>query len=115
MERGKVKFNLVKEWEKTRAGGTEYLFSNIRLVDVSVTNLFTRETYTFPELKVKYKESSEEHQNPDNENDKYMDTGTAYCDSTVWLPGRYLSGYLLYHLREDRCGEDQVRNPACKG
>ena len=37
VERGKVKFNLVKEWEKTRAGGTEYLFSNIRLVDVSVT------------------------------------------------------------------------------
>ena len=47
VERGKVKFNLVKEWEKTRAGGTEYLFSNIRLVDVSVTNLFTSETYPF--------------------------------------------------------------------
>ena len=29
VERGKVKFNLVKEWEKTRAGGTEYLFSKI--------------------------------------------------------------------------------------
>ena len=50
VERGKVKFNLVKEWEKTRAGNAEYLFSNIRLVDVSVTNLFTRETFTFPEL-----------------------------------------------------------------
>ena len=44
-----------------------------------MTNLFTRETYTFPELKVKYKEGSKENQNPDNENDKYMDTGTAYC------------------------------------
>lgn len=98
VERGKVKFNLVKEWEKTRAGGTEYLFSNIRLVDVSVTNLFTRETYTFPELKVKYKESSVEHQNPDNENDKYMDTGTAYCDTTVWLPaGTYqVTSYTTY-------------------
>lgn len=98
VERGKVKFNLVKEWEKTRAGGTEYLFSNIRLVDVSVTNLFTRETYTFPELKVKYKEGSKENQNPDNENDKYMDTGTAYCDSTVWLPaGTYqVTSYTTY-------------------
>ena len=38
------------------------------IVDVSVTNLFTRETYTFPELKVKYKEGSKENQNPDNEN-----------------------------------------------
>ena len=98
VERGKVKFNLVKEWEKTRAGGTEYLFSNIRLVDVSVTNLFTRETFTFPELKVKYKEESKENQNPDNENDKYMDTGTAYCDSTVWLPaGTYqVTSYTTY-------------------
>ena len=98
VERGKVKFNLVKEWEKTRAGGAEYLFSNIRLIDISVTNLFTRENFTFPGVKVKYKESSEEHQNPDDENDKYMEVGTAYCDSTVWLPaGTYqVTSYTTY-------------------
>ena len=98
VERGKVKFNLVKEWEKTRAGNTEYLFSNIRLIDISVTNLFTRETFTFPGVKVKYKEASEEHQNPDDENDKYMEVGTAYCDSTVWLPaGTYqVTSYTTY-------------------
>ena len=88
----------VKEWEKTRAGNTEYLFSNIRLIDISVTNLFTRETFTFPGVKVKYKEASEEHQNPDDENDKYMEVGTAYCDSTVWLPaGTYqVTSYTTY-------------------
>ena len=98
VERGKVKFNLVKEWEKTRAGGAEYLFSNISLVDISVTNLFTRETVTFPQMKVKYKEVSKEHQNPDNANDKYMEMGTAYCDSTVWLPaGTYqVTSYTTY-------------------
>ena len=98
VERGKVKFNLVKEWEKTRAGGAEYLFFNISLVDISVTNLFTRETVTFPQVKVKYKEVSKEHQNPDNANDKYMEMGTAYCDSTVWLPaGTYqVTSYTTY-------------------
>lgn len=98
VERGKVKFNLIKEWEKTRAGSPEYLFSNIRLVDISVTNLFTRETVTFPNVKVKYKEESKEHQNPDNANDKYMEVGTAYCDSTVWLPaGTYqVTSYTTY-------------------
>jgi len=98
VERGKVKFNLVKEWQKTRAGEAEYLFSNIRLVDISVTNLFTRETVTFPNVKVTYEEGSKENQNPDNADDKYMDIGTAYCDSTVWLPaGTYqVTSYTTY-------------------
>ena len=98
VERGKVKFNLVKEWEKTRAANQEYLFSNIRLVDISVTNLFTRETVTFPNVKVTYEEDSKENQNPDKADDKYMDIGKAYCDSTVWLPaGTYqVTSYTTY-------------------
>ena len=98
VERGKVKFNLVKEWQKTRATGDEYLFSSIRLVDISVTNLFTRATVTFPKVKVTYEEGSKESQNPDNANDKYMDVGKAYCDSTVWLPaGTYqVTSYTTY-------------------
>lgn len=98
VERGEVKFNLVKEWEKTRAEKPEYLFSSIRLVDISVTNLFTRETVTFPQLKVTYEEGSKENQNPDNAGDKYMDIGTASCDSAVWLPaGTYqVTSYTTY-------------------
>lgn len=34
--------------KKTRGANEEYLFSNIRMVDVSVTNLFTRQTFTLP-------------------------------------------------------------------
>ncbi len=98
VERGKVKFNLVKEWQQTRAASGEYLFSSIRLVDISVTNLFTRETVTFPKVKVTYEEGSRENQNPDNANDKYMDVGTASCDSVVWLPaGTYqVTSYTTY-------------------
>ena len=99
VERGKVQFDLVKQWAETRASkDPEYLFSNIRLIDVSVTNLFTHETHTITNLKVKYKEGSKEHQNPDNADDKYMDVATAHCDSTVWLPaGTYqVTSYTTY-------------------
>ncbi|WP_297218731.1 DUF4458 domain-containing protein [uncultured Prevotella sp.] len=99
VERGKVQFDLVKQWAETRASkDPEYLFSNIRLIDVSVTNLFTHETRTITNLKVKYKEGSKEHQNPDNADDKYMDVATAHCDSTVWLPaGTYqVTSYTTY-------------------
>lgn len=99
VERGKVQFDLVKQWAETRASkDPEYLFSNIRLIDVSVTNLFTHETHTVTNLKVKYKEGSKEHQNPDNADDKYMDVATAHCDSTIWLPaGTYqVTSYTTY-------------------
>ena len=99
VERGKVQFDLVKQWAETRASkDPEYLFSNIRLIDVSVTNLFTHETHTIANLKVKYKEGSKEHLNPDNADDKYMDVATAHCDSTIWLPaGTYqVTSYTTY-------------------
>lgn len=64
----------------------EYLFSNIRYVDVTVMNSFNRVTTELKGMKVTYKEDSKEHQNPDNANDKYMDIGVATCDSAVWLP-----------------------------
>lgn len=89
IERGMVTFKLTKEGLPTRASGSEskgYLFSNIKLIDVTVTNLFTREVTTIEGLKVKYEEGSVEHPNEDDPNDKYMDIGTAKCDSVVWLP-----------------------------
>ena len=99
VERGKVQFDLVKQWAETRASkDPEYLFSNIRLIDVSVTNLFTHETHTITNLKVKYKEGSKENQIPDYADDKYMDVATAHCDSTIWLPaGTYqVTSYTTY-------------------
>lgn len=83
--RGTVTFKLTKEGLSTRAAG-EYLFSGIRFIDVTVMNTFTRVTTELKGMKVTYKEDSKENQNPDNANDKYMDTGVATCDSVVWLP-----------------------------
>lgn len=39
--RGMVKFKLIKDGLSTRAPG-EYLFSQIKLADITVTNLFTK-------------------------------------------------------------------------
>lgn len=89
VSRGTVTFKLTKEGlgngTVTRAAG-QYLFSNIRYVDITVMNTFNRVVTPLKGMKVTYKEDSEKHQNPDNPNDKYMDTGVATCDSAVWLP-----------------------------
>lgn len=85
VSRGTVTFKLTKEGLSTRAAG-EYLFSNIRFIDVTVMNTFTRVTTGLKGMKVTYEEDSKENQNPDNVNDKYMDIGVATCDSAVWLP-----------------------------
>ncbi len=90
--RGTVTFKLTKTGlPETRAtGDASYLFKDIKLIDVTVTNTFTRESTTFKKLKVAYKEEYKEHENPDNPNDKYMDIGVATSDSAVWLPtGNY--------------------------
>lgn len=85
VSRGTVTFKLTKEGLSTRAAG-EYLFSNIRFIDVTVMNTFTRVTTGLKGMKVTYEEDSKKNQNPDNVNDKYMDIGVARCDSAVWLP-----------------------------
>ena len=103
--RGSVTFKLIKDGLTTRASlddEKEYLFSNIAIIDVTVTNTFTRVPTTIKGLKVKYKEESIEHQNPDNADDKYMDIGTAKCDSAIWLPvGTYqVTEYITYSKKD---------------
>lgn len=99
--RGTVTFKLAKTGlpANTRAAADDsYLFSDINLIDITVTNTFTHRTQSFEKLKVTYKEEYEEHQNPDNPDDKYRDIGVATCDSAVWLPtGDYrVTGYTVY-------------------
>lgn len=97
--RGTVTFKLTKDGLSTRASdNSEYLFSDIKAIDVTVINTFTQIRTTFEGLKVKYAEDSKENQNPDNPDDKYMDIGTAKCDSAVWLTaGTYrVSSYTTY-------------------
>ena len=57
--RGTVTFKLVKDGLSTRAAGDpdiDYLFSDIKIIDVTVTNTFTRVPVTSQNLKVSYKE-----------------------------------------------------------
>lgn len=95
--RGTVTFKLTKEMVNTRAAES-YRFNDIKIVDVTVTNTFTRIPITIEGLKVTQKEESEENPNPDNADDKYKDIETASCDSAVWLPaGTYqVTSYKSY-------------------
>lgn len=101
-KRGMVQFKLEKTG-LSRAEGA-YLFSTIRLVDVTVTNTFTNESKTFKKLKVKYKEEflgPDEYEKPEDlqdTDDQYKKIGTAQCDTTVWLPaGNYrVTSYTTY-------------------
>lgn len=87
--RGTVTFKLTKEGlsnPATTRAASQYLFSTIQYIDVTVMNTFNRVTTDLKAMKVTYEEGSKENQNPDNPNDKYMDIGIATCDSAVWLP-----------------------------
>lgn len=74
-ERGSLTFKLEKTGLGTRAQGA-YLFSSIKVIDVTVVNTFTHTPIEFKDLKVTYKEESVENQNPDDADDKYMEIGT---------------------------------------
>lgn len=99
---GMVQFKLEKTGLSRAAGA--YLFSTIRLVDVTVTNTFTNESKTFKKLKVKYQEEflgPDEYEKPEDlqdTDDQYKKIGTAQCDTTVWLPaGNYrVTSYTTY-------------------
>lgn len=84
--RGTVTFKLTKEWlPATRAAG-EYLFSDIRFINVTVMNTFNRVTTELKDMQVTYKEDSKKNEISGNPDNKYMDIGVATCDSAVWLP-----------------------------
>lgn len=84
--RGMLGFKLVKSGLPTRAadGYNDYLFSNIKCVDITVKNLFTQELTTISKVKVEIVE---------NLRDEY-----ATCDTTVWIKaGNYqISSYATY-------------------
>ena len=88
VERGRVSFRLVKEWMQTRGvdNDNSYHFSNIKCVDITVQNLFTKELTTIERVAVKYTEgfnqgSADESLYPGaNSESSY-----ALCDTIVWL------------------------------
>lgn len=99
-ERGMVSFKLVKEFVEARATGSEaYPFSNIKVVDIAVRNLFTQEVTDIKKIPVTYVEdfkntSADEELYPG----KHAETSYITCDTIVWLrAGTYqISSYTTY-------------------
>ncbi len=89
VERGRVSFRLVKQWTVETRGTNDdgsYPFSNIRVVDVTVQNLFTKELTTIKKINVEYVEdfaqgSADEALYPGMN----AETSYALCDTVVWL------------------------------
>ncbi len=84
VERGLVSFKLVKNWlPETRAAkeGDEYPFSNIKCVDITVQNTFTKETTTINKVSVSYVEDFADNNTPG----KNKEISYALCDTVVWL------------------------------
>ena len=100
VERGMVSFKLVKEFVNTRSSeAAAYPFGNIKVVDITVKNLFTQEMTTIKKVRVTYKEdftdsSADEELYPG----KHSETAYGECDTLVWLKaGSYqISSYTTY-------------------
>ena len=88
VERGRVSFKLVKEWAQTRGVGGDgyYPFTDIRTVDITVQNLFTKELTTIEKIAVKHvgdftQGSTDEVLYPGAN----TEISYALCDTLVWL------------------------------
>lgn len=98
--RGTASFRLVKDIVKTRAAEYDaYPFSNIKLVDISLTNTFTKEITSIKGIPVKYtrgfKDGSDDELLYPEQN---AETSYGVCDTLVWLnAGTYkVSSYTTY-------------------
>lgn len=89
VERGRVSFKLVKEWDYVTRGVNDdgsYPFGNIKVVDITVQNTFTKELTTIKTVKVEHfsdftQGSADESLYPGAN----AETSYAKCDTIVWL------------------------------
>ncbi|MBQ5889273.1 MAG: DUF4458 domain-containing protein, partial [Bacteroidaceae bacterium] len=88
VERGRASFKLVKEWAQTRGVGGDgyYPFTDIRTVDITVQNLFTKELTTIKKIAVEHvgdftQGSTDEVLYPGAN----TEISYALCDTIVWL------------------------------
>lgn len=104
-ERGMASFKLVKNYIKgTKATGeSAYLFSDIKVADVTLKNMFTQEVVTINKIKVKYTEDFQEgSKDEDLYPGKNAEIAYGKCDTVVWLKaGRYVvTSYTTYSDKE---------------
>lgn len=98
--RGMASFRLVKRLPQTRASEYEaYPFANIKMVDINIKNVFTKEITSINKIPVEYTEdfhdgSADEVLYPG----KNASTSYGVCDTVVWIQaGTYeVSSYVTY-------------------
>lgn len=111
--RGMASFKLIKDFANTRATDDAYPFSKIKLIDISVKNMFTQEITKIESVLVSYKE---EFKNGSADNTLYpnqnAETSYATCDTMVWLKaGSYqICGYTTY---SDKKGKNLLESTTC--
>ncbi len=98
--RGEVTFKLIKALSETRADEGAYPFSNIKVIDISVRNTFTREITTFDSIPVSITNSFDEsktYTGTDGQEHHYQST-YGKCSGTYMLTaGDYeISSYSTY-------------------
>lgn len=109
--RGMASFRLVKDIVKTRSEDDKsYPFNSIRVVDITVKNLFTQEETTIKKIKVTHQTDFKEGSaDEDLYPGKNAQTSFGACDTVVWLKaGNYsVSRYTTY---SDRNGKNLLES-----
>ena len=95
VEKGRASFKLVKNWSAVTRSANEYPFSNIKVVDITVQNMFTKELTTINKIPVVYTEdfrqgSADEELYPGAN----AEISYALCDTIVWLEA---GTYRIHH------------------
>ena len=96
-ERGKVGFRLVKHFDDTRVGG-DYLFENIKAVDITVKHGFTGKPTTLEVRKLSLSEEFVEGAKDEELYDRNSLTAYIECEESFWLEtGEYtITSYTTY-------------------
>ena len=103
VERGMVSFALLKAYETTRyTYESDFLFSNIAAVDITVQNTFNKRTTKFEALPTNYYETFVEGSMDKELYDRNGQSAYIICNTTFWLEaGNYIiTDYVVYSDRK---------------
>ena len=103
VERGMVSFALLKAYETTRyTYESDFLFSNIASVDITVQNTFNKRTTKFEALPTNYYETFVEGSMDKELYDRNGQSAYIICSATYWLEaGNYIiTDYVVYSDRK---------------
>ena len=108
VERGMVSFALLKAFETTRYSyESDFLFSSIASVDITVQNTFNKRTTTFEALPTNYFETFVEGSMDKELYDRNSQSAYIICNATYWLEaGNYIiTDYVVY---SDNKGQNAI-------